>query len=230
MSPTPKVSDKNGFITQTMWWGFVAYLKVWSVRRVLKDFTLKSLVWVKVCVNCWQLKFIVQEVHPRWILVWQCLGYKETHSTAISLPPFPVAGPPQWWQYWMAVESSRHAFHGNEKKSVLSASSPPSSSQWHWKGEEKITEHKLRERRWRFRWKSSWCSPTCSPLLALALLAEGLPGFYLISASELDVLRVTWQLLVWPVPLSHCVSRSYRKAATAFPFPAGSWALERQSW
>lgn len=79
------------------------------------------------------------------------------------------------------------------KKFVLSASSPPSSSQWHWKGEEKITEHRLRERRKGFRWKNSWCSPTCSPVLALVLSAEGLEGFCLISASELDVLEVTWQ-------------------------------------
>lgn len=38
------------------------------------------------------------------------------------------------------------------------------------------------------------------------------------------------ELLLWPVHLSHCVSWSYRKAAIAFPLPAGSWTLRTWGW
>lgn len=111
-----------------------------------------------------------------------------------------------------------------EWKFVVSASSPPSSSQWHWKGEEKITKHKLRERRRGFRWKSSWCSPTRSPLLALALLAEGLPGFYLISASEPLSLRCgpTYMTLTAVASASQtlCFSK-LQKSSSSISSPCG---------
>lgn len=156
-------------------------------------FTLKSLVWVKGCVNCWWFTFIAQEVHQRCVLVWQCLVYKETHSTAISPTLFPSIRT-------CAIGTVLHGggkfsshIKSEWKKFVLYASSPPSSSQWHWKGKEKVTRHKLRERTRGCRRKSSWSRPVLSPLLALALLAEGLSAFHPISASKLDVLWVTWQ-------------------------------------
>ena len=104
------------------------------------------------------------------------------------------------------------------KKPVLSTSSPLSSSQWHWKWEEKITEHKLRERRRGFRWKSNWCSHTHPPPFALGLLAEGLPHFCLISASELNVLWVTWQSY-W---CSRCLSAATEKQQQRFPSLQGA--------
>lgn len=63
-------------------------------------------------------------------------------------------------------------------KKICSFSSPtPSSSQWHLKGENKITRHKPRERRRGFSWKNVWSALVFPPLLALALLAESLPAF-----------------------------------------------------
>lgn len=180
-------------------------------------------------MNCWWFNFTVQEVRQQCILMWQHLVYVETHSTAVSPAPFPRAGAAQWWLYWMKMESSHHTFHGSENKlfflplfHLLQVSSI--------ERRDKITQHKLRERRRRLRWKSSWCSPACSPLLARALLAEGLRAFYLSAASELAVLWVTWQSYSHGQCLSVTVSWSYRKAAIAFPLPAGSWTLRRWGW
>lgn len=182
--PPPRVSDKSGFISQTRQWGFVSYLKM---QRVLKDFTLKSLVSVKFFQNCWWLNLLFRRytIGVFWSVSVSCIR----KLTAQKYPPtFPYGRTHA--MVTVLDGGGKFSLHVSweQKKFVLSVSSPPSSHQWHWKGKEK-TKHKLRERRRGFQWKSS----LCSPLLALALLAEGLPGFYLISASELEVLRVTWQ-------------------------------------
>lgn len=114
------------------------------------------------------------------------------------------------------------------KTFVFSASPPSPSSQWHLKGENKIAKHKPRERRKSFSWRSIWSALVFSPLLAHALLAESLPAFS--QPMSWMCLGCLTESVVWPVPLSHCVSWSYRKAATAFPLPAGSWVLKSQGW
>lgn len=119
--PPPKISDNGFIITQTRQWGFVSYLKV---QRVLKDFTLKSLVSVKFFMNCWWFKFIVQAVHRRCILVCQCLVYKETHSTAISphlsLWQDPCNGDSTGWRWKVLVACFMEA----KKKNLFFLSLP----------------------------------------------------------------------------------------------------------
>lgn len=207
--PPPRVSDKSGFISQTRQWGFVSYLKM---QRVLKDFTLKSLVSVKFFQNCWWFKFVVQEVHHRCILVCQCLVYKETHSTEISphlsLWQDPCNGDSTRWRWKVLIA----CFMGAKKICSFCLFPTFFTSVTLKRERENQAQTKGKKKRVSMEKQFMFSSPCSCPvswrlarfLSDLSLWARSAPSYMT-------------ELLVWPVCLSHWVSQSYRKAEIAFP-------------